>query len=258
MCIDALTVLSVLISVKKYNTNLRSASTMYVNKHDTVSVYTDAKLVARVVLLLAFVAGLFLGLTMILPIGPQNIFVLTQGMLGGWRAGLLAATVTGICDTKLIVAGGAGIAVLLSTQPILQGGMLWLGTAFLIYLGARALLFSNEIADVTERQAAPTSHSLVTLITAGVGVSWGNPHAILDTLVILGSAITAQGRADKLAFAAGAVAASWLFFIALASAGALFGVRVGRRGRFWTQRISGILMLLFAIALGYRAIFVIQ
>lgn len=203
---------------------------------------------------MAFLGGLLLGLSMILPIGPQNVFVLTQGLVGGLRRGLLAAAVTGICDTVLILAGGAGVAALLSTLPILQAGLLWVGTVFLLYCGIRSLLPDKQpsAATLSDRH---TGASGLTLVTAGIGVSWGNPHAILDTVVILGSAIAAQSADHRTPFAAGAVTASWLFFAILATGGALLGARVGEKGRLYSSRISGVVMLLFAVMLGYKAWF---
>jgi len=199
----------------------------------------------------AFLKGLILGLSMILPIGPQNLFVLNQGLLGGLKRGFLAAAVAGFCDTVLILAGAAGLSAVLLAFPWLRSFLLWLGVAFLLWLGVGALRARPAAAStaVGEGQALPVRQVVLTVI----GVSWGNPHAILDTVAILGSAIAGQAAVSRLAFGAGAVSASWLFFALLALTGSYVGRRLTPSAAVWIQRGSGIIMLIFAVVLALEA-----
>lgn len=218
----------------------------------------------------SFLAGLLLGLSMILPIGPQNLFVLTQGLTGGLSRGLLAAFTAGVCDTILILTGAAGLAALLAALPWLKVVLLALGALFLLYLGVDSLRLregpsaeaaaagpagspvgvpANQPVGVPARNSAAP----VSLVLTGIGVSWGNPHAILDTVAVLGSAIAARDTASRVPFAAGTVTASWLFFLCLALVGALFRSRVTDATQVWIRRVSGLLMLVFALVLGREA-----
>jgi len=206
-----------------------------------------------------FLAGLLLGLGMILPIGAQNVFVLTQGLLGGVRRGLLAAATTGVCDTILILTGAAGLSALLTAVPWLKAVLLVLGAVFLVYLGVDSLRGANGPGEnggpsVPQAAAGESPHSTLSLVLTGVGVSWGNPHAILDTVAVLGSAIAAQDAASRVPFATGTVAASWLFFLLLALAGSFFRSRVTDRTQVWVKRISGLIMLVFALVLVREAV----
>jgi L-lysine exporter family protein LysE/ArgO len=45
-------------------------------------------------------------------------------------------------------------------------------------------------------------------VAKGVGVSLFNPHAVLDTIGIIGGVIAAQAAEEQLSFAAGTVSAS--------------------------------------------------
>ncbi|MHB9144356.1 MAG: LysE/ArgO family amino acid transporter [Symbiobacteriia bacterium] len=213
----------------------------------------------------SFLAGLLLGLAMILPLGPQNLFVLTQGLTGGTRRGLLAAITTGVCDTALILTGAAGLSALLAALPWLRLVLLALGAGFLLYLGADSLRQgagdggaggseSGRGPTAPQAATATAAKSTVSIILAGVGVSWGNPHAILDTVAVLGAAIAAQGAASRIPFGAGVVAASWLFFVLLALVGSLFRRRITDRTQVWIRRASGLIMLVFALILGREAL----
>jgi L-lysine exporter family protein LysE/ArgO len=201
-----------------------------------------------------FLSGLALGLSMILPIGPQNIFVLNQGIAGGLRRGLVAAMTAGVCDTLLILAGALGMAAVLDRVPWLRGVLLVGGIAFLLFLGIASLRSRVEDESTPAPSSAGGSGSVRPVVLTCVGVSWGNPHAILDTVVILGSAIVAQGASARVPFAAGAVAASWVFFAVLALAGSWLEKRLTARARTWVRRGSGAIMLVFAAVLAREAV----
>ena len=191
----------------------------------------------------AFVSGLGLGFALITPIGAQNLFVLNQGIRTGFPRVLIAVAAAGFCDSLLIVLGAAGAAVVLAGAPHLKELLIFLGVAFLLVLGVRALLTRPQGADVKAEQRWPG------IAARTVGVSLLNPHAILDTVGVIGGAIAAQARADQLPFATGAVSASWLWFLFLGVAAAAMQTRLSPATRLWIQRASGALMLFFAVVL---------
>lgn len=51
-----------------------------------------------------YLAGLALGLALIVPIGAQNVFVVGQGLAVGWPRAGWAVIAAGCCDTLLILA----------------------------------------------------------------------------------------------------------------------------------------------------------
>lgn len=191
----------------------------------------------------AFASGLVLGFALITPIGAQNLFVLNQGLRTGFPRVLIAVAAAGICDSLLIALGAGGSAAILAGAPRLREALIVFGVAFLVVLGVRALLTRPEDAEVEAK-------SRWSGIAAGtVGVSLLNPHAILDTVGVIGGAIAGQEAADQLPFATGAVSASWLWFLFLGVGAAAMQTRLTPATRLWIQRFSGVLMLLFAALL---------
>ena len=69
-------------------------------------------------------AGLLLGLSLIVAIGAQNVFVLRQG-LRREHVGLVAA-ICAVSDAVLIVLGVSGIGAATSAVPWLSGAVRWL------------------------------------------------------------------------------------------------------------------------------------
>ncbi len=87
------------------------------------------------------------------------------------------------------------------------------------------------------------------ILLQAVGVSLLNPHAVLDTVGVIGGAIAAQAAGERMFFALGAITASWVWFLGLGIGASVFEARLTRSVRLWIQRASGVLMLVFAARL---------
>lgn len=190
----------------------------------------------------SFSAGFFLGLSLILAIGAQNAFVLRQG--------LRAEHVFAVCltcalsDAVLIAAGVAGFAALAETLPWFATVMRYGGAAFLIWYGWRNARAAWRGGAALETEAAAASAPVRVLATA-LALTWLNPHVYLDTVVLLG-AISAQ-YPQRIAFAGGAMSASFLFFFSLG-----YGARLLRpvfaRPRAWQVLDALVALTMWTIA----------
>ena len=192
-----------------------------------------------------YLAGLVLGLALILPIGAQNVFVVGQGLAVGWPRAAWAVVAAGCCDTLLIAAGAAGVSGLLAGFPAVRGVLLVAGAAFLGYLGVQS--WRRTAGSLRLRPGEPLRAGRVVRRT--VAVSLLNPHAILDTVGVIGAAVAAQPRTSRVLFAGGAVTASWLWFLVLAAGAAAVRRYLTPRGAVWFERISGTIMIFFAVTL---------
>jgi len=192
-----------------------------------------------------FGSGLLLGLALIVPIGAQNVFVINQSIAVGMPRALAAVAAAGVCDTILIVAGAAGVSAILIGVPSLRPILLLAGALFLLYLGVRSLHAIAPDDDTT----ADESLSLRAVATRTASVSLLNPHAILDTVVVLGAAIASQATTQRALFATGTLTASWVWFLALALAASTARRFLTPQRRMWVDRISGLILLVFAVRL---------
>jgi L-lysine exporter family protein LysE/ArgO len=80
-----------------------------------------------------------------------------------------------------------------------------------------------------------------------LSLTWLNPHVYLDTVVLLGSLAATHGPDGRWVFAAGAVAASTMWFTALGFGARLLGP-VFARPRAWQFLDAGIAV--FMVLLG--------
>lgn len=205
--------------------------------------------------MLSALAGLGLGLSLIIAIGAQNVFVLRQGIR---REHVLAVVIVcAVSDAVLIIAGVAGLGYLLSVVPWLVDAARWFGALFLVgyaVLAARRALVSADddaqTVQATDASAASspsdTRSRLWPVILTTLALTWLNPHVYLDTVLLLGS-IAATHGANRWWFAAGAVLASMLWFVSLGFGARLLG-RWLRTPRAWRILDGAIAVIMLGIA----------
>ncbi|MEY8710054.1 arginine transporter [Mangrovibacter phragmitis] len=160
-----------------------------------------------------YLQGLALGAAMILPLGPQNAFVMNQGIRRQYH--LMIAALCSLSDLVLICAGIFGGSALLMQSPWLLALVTWGGVAFLLWYGWGAFktVFSR---DITLDEAQIAGQGRWRIITTMLAVTWLNPHVYLDTFVVLGSLGGQLATEPKRWFALGTVSASFLWFFGLA------------------------------------------
>ena len=192
----------------------------------------------------AAAAGFGLGLSLILAIGAQNAFVLRQGLR---RSHVLLVVLTcAVSDAVLIAAGVAGIGRLTEAVPWAVDLFRWGGVAFL--LGYGALRFRAAWIGGETLAAAEGTGSARAAFLACLAFTWLNPHVYLDTLVLVGS-VASGWPGSRLAFGAGAVAASFVFFFALGY-GARLLAPVFARPVAWRVLDAAIGVLMWTLAAG--------
>jgi L-lysine exporter family protein LysE/ArgO len=155
-------------------------------------------------------AGLLLGLSLIVAIGAQNAFVLRQGLRGEHVT--LVVAVCAVSDALLIVAGVAGAGAALDRAP---GLLTFVRVAGAVFLFGYAVLAARRAMrpEVLGPSDPETSMRTATAVTTALALTWLNPHVYLDTVVLVGS--VANSYAQPWLFAAGAVVASIAWFSGL-------------------------------------------
>jgi len=198
---------------------------------------------------MAAVAGLGLGLALIVAIGAQNAFVLRQGLLGEHVAAVVAVCIGS--DIALIAAGVAGAGAAIAAMPSLITAVRTVGAAFLLLYGllaARRALRPRAVASLRPEDAAVARRGLAPVVLTCLAFTWLNPHVYLDTVVLLGS-VAADRGGQRWWFAAGAAAASTLWFCAL-GAGATVLRPLFARPAAWRVLDAGIAVVMTVVALG--------
>ncbi|WP_407331308.1 LysE/ArgO family amino acid transporter [Enterovibrio sp. 27052020O] len=159
--------------------------------------------------------GFGLGLSMIVPIGAQNAFVLNQGIRKNHH--VIVATLCFICDAMLILLGVFGGGAMLASNDILLNIVTLGGVAFLLTYAFQSLRQAWQVGKYEEAATvAAVNRTMVSVVLSTLAVTLLNPHVYLDTVVVLGSIGGQLESAQRNAFAFGTVLASFVWFYGIA------------------------------------------
>jgi L-lysine exporter family protein LysE/ArgO len=193
------------------------------------------------------VFGLLFGLATAFPVGVQSFVVMNQGLRFGYPRVLTGIITASLCDTLLLVAGAAGASALLADADE-RVPVFLIGIAFLAIFGVLAFRAPPE----EEADEVKSVGRHLAMIAQTVGVSLFNPQAVLETVGILGGAIAAQSAENRIEFACGVVAASWVWFFMVGFGASALQRRLTAPARLWMQRGTGVMMLALAAVLVTR------
>ena len=199
----------------------------------------------------AFTAGMALSLSLIMAIGPQNAHVLRMGLRRQhlWLTVLTCA----LADIVLISLGVLGLAQLGGLSDKLLGALIGAGALFLSVYGWQA--FRRFLRpDAAAAQAAPSARTPAPperltarqAIISALAFSWLNPHAWLDTAVLIGTASLAYGQGSTV-FGLGAATGSVVWFLLLGSAALWLGRRLNSL-RVWRLLDGAVALMMWGTA----------
>jgi L-lysine exporter family protein LysE/ArgO len=199
----------------------------------------------------AFTSGMVLSLSLIMAIGPQNAHVLRMGLQRQhvW----LTVAVCIAADVVLIALGVLGLAQLGGLSDKLQGALVGGGVLFLAYYGweaARRFLKPVHDGSVQSTGAAHPADASASerlsprqAVLSALAFSWLNPHAWIDTAVLIGTASLAYGAPGNTVFGLGAAVGSTVWFLALGAAVFWLGRRLGSATLWrWLDGVVALMM----------------
>jgi L-lysine exporter family protein LysE/ArgO len=198
-----------------------------------------------------FSAGMLLSMSLIMAIGPQNAHVLRMGLQ---RQHLwLTVAVCAVADIALISLGVLGLAQLGGLSDKLLGALVGAGVLFLGVYGWQAfqrfLKPQTPAASADDGATQPRAPAPATprqAVLSALAFSVLNPHAWLDTAVLIGSASLAYGQGST-TFGLGAAAGSVVWFVLLGAAAFWLGRRLNSL-RIWRLLDGAVALMMWGTA----------
>lgn len=190
--------------------------------------------------------GFLLGFSLIFAIGPQNIFVLKQGLKVEhifW-----VCLICSLSDALLIAIGVSGFYVFIEKFPWISIIARYGGAAFLFFYGFTNLQSSLKTNHRVEFDDVKSKSFKKVMLTC-LGFTWLNPHVYLDTIFLIGS-VSSKYRNEALYFWFGTSIASFVFFYSLGY-GAQLLKPLFSNPLTWkiTEFVIGIIMLIIGFSL---------
>lgn len=194
----------------------------------------------------AFAQGLALGLGMFVCPGPKDLLIARHALLRHPAVDLIA--IGTLSDALLICLGMAGATAALNRAPAWQTAALGLGVGLLIVHGLlaawRAASGRVQMPGMLDGdQSMARSKGLLAVVM----VSFFNPVAWLDTLLVIGSVGATLPPATQTSFALGATAASFTWFTLLVAAARWVGPWMTKPVS-WRVLEAGVAMLMIGLA----------
>lgn len=202
-------------------------------------------------LLLFIAAGWLLNLTP----GPDVLYIVTNALRSGARAGLVAGLgITTGCFVH-VFAAAAGVSALLATSATAFTVLKYIGAAYLLWIGVKILLAKAppQQQDVAALAAGEPPRKLRDIFTGGFLTNVLNPKVALFFLAFVPQFIAPETDNKALAFvllgvifnlnsipvnSGWALAAAWT-----ARSGAV------RRGMLWLDKIAACMFIAFGLKL---------
>jgi threonine/homoserine/homoserine lactone efflux protein len=111
--------------------------------------------------------------------GPDMLYVIARSMGQGQKAGVVSALGIGAGCLAHTVAAAFGLSALLMSSAVAYDVVKYAGAAYLVYLGARALLGESQTQERSELKPARLS----SIFYQGVVTNVLNPKNVSGTLV---------------------------------------------------------------------------
>lgn len=197
-------------------------------------------------MLAAFIHGIVLAFGLIIPLGVLNVYVFNQGATQKhyWQTLPIVITAS-MSDTLLITTAVTGVSVIVLGSELLKMILMVVGIVFLSYMGWQTWKSAAVVSESKNVQNVISKQIIFT-----VSISLFNPHAIMDTIGVIGTSSLQYSGEEKFTFTLATILISWLWFFGLALVGRLTR-KLDSTGRllYVMNKVSAIVMWVAAIYL---------
>jgi threonine/homoserine/homoserine lactone efflux protein len=198
-----------------------------------------------------FLKGMIVGFLIAVPVGPINVLCVRRTIIHGRLAGIVSGLGSAGADTLFGAIAVLGLAAL---EGVMFAERFWIalvGAAMLIVLGIRTLL-----SPPPQPSSAPDPTSLLGDFTSTFVLTLTNPITILSFLGIFGAfGIQSDDMIDQYdgMLLLGLFLGSTVWWLLLTGVIGVFHGHFNETGLRWANRVAGVLILAFAIAVLWEA-----
>ena len=176
----------------------------------------------------SFIFGLYLGFSLILAIGPQNLFVIEQGLKRNHV--FLVCLICSVSDFIIIVIGTTAFHYFSQSNLIANLILNLLLLIFIFYFIWNKLNASSELhaLEISFKKDYIRQVALKT-----IAFTYLNPHVYSDTIFIIGGFSREFMLNEKFTFVIGASISSFIYFFSLGYASSYFAHFINNKMSWW-------------------------
>ena len=192
--------------------------------------------------LLDLIQGFIIGATLIIAIGPQNLFVINQGLKKNFV--FTSVIFCSLSDSILIILGInlSNLIVNINTNTIVI--LKIIGGIWLVIYGLNKIIKINNSKYINKKNEI--DNNLKKIFITLFFITYANPHVYLDTVILIGSISTTFE--SQLFFGIGAIIASFTFFLSLGYLSKFLSEYIySEKTWFWIDLTIGFLMISYGL-----------
>ena len=190
-----------------------------------------------------FIFGFYLGFSLILALGPQNLFVIEQGLKRNHI--FLVCLICSLSDFIFIVIGASAFHFFSQTNIIVDLILNMLLLVFIFYFIWNKFKASPEVLSL---DMGYKKDPVGDIILKTLAFTYLNPHVYSDTIFILGGFSREFILNEKIAFVIGASVSSFIYFFSLGYASSYFANFMNNKSSWrWINRIVIATMFVLSI-----------
>ena len=192
--------------------------------------------------ILDLIQGFIIGGSLIIAIGPQNLFVIQQGLKNNYV--LITVLICSFSDALLIIIGIFLSSIIININPFSINILKFIGGFWLIIYGLKKVITSKK-NNIKNKENLINDKLLIVVLNTLI-ITYVNPHVYIDTIILLGTLST--NFQNKFLFGLGAILASFIFFFFLGYTSKwLSKYIISNKLWFWIDNIIGIVMISYGI-----------
>jgi L-lysine exporter family protein LysE/ArgO len=201
-----------------------------------------------------FFFGFYLGMSLILAIGPQNLFVIEQGLKRNHV--FLVCFICSISDLIFITIGPAAFYYFSQSNPLVDLILNLLLLIFILNFIWNKLNYSSHLYSFNE---AYIEEYIGKVVLKTLAFTYLNPHVYSDTIFIIGGFSRELIFNEKIFFVIGASTASFIYFFSLGYASSYFASFINNlRGWRLINIIVIFSMVFLAILITHKILTIIR
>jgi threonine/homoserine/homoserine lactone efflux protein len=197
--------------------------------------------------------GIVAGVLVAAPVGPVNLLCAARSLARGWRAGVVSGLGAAAADTAFAAVAAFGLGLAMEFLAAHRASLTLAGALFLFAYGARILVAPPPgPAAIAEGARAHAGDALSAFL-----LTLANPITVFSFVGVYAAlGIQADARVDGAAatVVAGVFLGATAWWLAVATAASLLRERFAGNGPRWANRISGAVIIGFAVLLLARAL----
>lgn len=199
----------------------------------------------------AFFYGAILAFGLIIPLGIQNIFILNLGATHKkWRHTLPGVLTAFFCDSVLVISAVLGVSMIVLSMPGVKNTIYYFGLVFLVYMGW-VTWQSTQQSECAYKPLAPRQQ-----IYFSASVSLLNPHAIIDSVTVIGSNSLHFIGMDRWLYTSACVLVSLCWFMGLSGLGGILGRMNSNYSVLkWLNKFSALTIWTVALYILYNIVY---